>query len=175
MKRAKLLPNLYPRSLRKRIETHHTFESNKNVRIILSFRSVFECTEGINTRHASTRTLHFVYFDYLLDHANSTIYNGWKSKESESEKGEPEKGEPIETSQSEERRKERKEEECRKTTTDTKGNLWYIHLSSAQASPPRCWNFHQSDERHELFRQRPLRQVRLRSIQTCQEQDHVFA
>ena len=93
MKRAKLLPNLYPRSLRKRIETHHTFESNKNVRIVLSFRSVFECTEGINTRHASTRTLHFVYFNYLITRVPQFTMAG-SPKKASPRKASPRKASP---------------------------------------------------------------------------------
>ena len=163
MMRARLASNLYCSADRNGSKL--TFESN--VRKFFSFRSVFESAEGINTSFDFTRAHHFVHRFFKL--GNTRIFqNGWKSKESESEKGEP-----FKTSQSEERWKERQKEECWKTTTHAKGNLWWIHLSSAQASPSRCWHFHQSDEHYELLRQRPLRPGRLRSVQTCEEQDHV--
>ena len=59
-----------------------------------------------------------------------------------------------------------------------KGELWTLHLPSAQTSSSRRWCFQPSDEHHELFRQRHLRTNRWRSIASCspeQEEDDLVA
>ena len=88
---------------------------------------------------------------------------GSPKKASPTKKGSPKKGG---------KRGKKNAGKRRRTRRETYGG--YIYRVLKQVHPPR-WNLDKSDEYHELLRQRPLRKSRLKSVETGQKQDDVFA